>query len=479
MKNGLVKKQMVVYFCSIFVSIVALGGVLLLCAFQYFKQENYEKLERNARQAAAVTVANYERNQGAFVDEQIITTTYRILSNVTDSDFSLVDTAGEVVLQQRVNDYDYSQKQAPQSVIQTVISQGYYEETGTLGGVYNSVYHTVAVPVTTSAGETIGVLFAASSARSVALFLGEILRMFLISAVIVLVLAFVVLYFVTSQMVKPLKDMLQAMQSFTRGDFSVRLPVASYDEIGQLAMAINNMASSVAALESSRRLFTANVSHELRTPMTTISGFVDGMLDGTIPEEKREQYLKIVSIEIKRLSRLVRSMLDTARIEAGELELTLSIFDISEIVRQTIFTFEARLEEKQVEIMGLETDKVLVEADVDLIHQVIYNLVDNAVKFVEDKGYISVHYHSDEEMTYIAIRNSGAGIAKEETPKLFERFYKSDKSRSLNKQGVGLGLHIVKSIINYHKGDILVRSVLGEYTEFEISLPNPKTTEGA
>jgi signal transduction histidine kinase len=238
-------------------------------------------------------------------------------------------------------------------------------------------------------------------------------------------------------------------------------------------MAFNNMASTLATTESSRRSFVANVSHELKTPMTTIGGFIDGILDGTIPEEKRNQYLQVVSGETKRLSRLVRSMLDTSRIEAGEMQVHPALFDVSELNRQTVFTFERMIEEKQLCIEGLETDKVMIFADRDLMNQVVYNLVENAVKFVNVGGVISFHYRVEKNMTYVAIRNTGEGLSKAEVPQLFERFYKSDKSRSLNKNGVGLGLHIVRSIIQYHSGEVFVRSAEGEYTEFEFAVPAP------
>ena len=166
-------------------------------------------------------------------------------------------------------------------------------------------------------------------------------------------------------------------------------------------------------------------------------------------------------------------MLDTARIETGELHMNPTLFDISESIRQSVFSLEQTIEEKRVRIEGLETDKVMIWADMDLMHHVVYNLIENAVKFVNEEGVITFHYQQDAQRTYVAIRNTGEGLEKSEVPLLFERFYKLDKSRSLNKNGAGLGLHIVKSIVNYHKGEIFVRSEQGEYTEFEFCIPNP------
>ena len=251
----------------------------------------------------------------------------------------------------------------------------------------------------------------------------------------------------------------------------MRVPVEGYDEVSKLAMAFNTMASSLAAQDQTSRSFIANVSHELKTPMTTISGFIDGILDGTIPEEKQRHYLTIVSEEVKRLSRLIKSMLNIAKIEAGEMVIKPVPVDINDIVCRTVFTFEKAIEEKRLDIRGLDVDKIMVEADPDLIHQVVYNLIDNAVKFVNEGGYIEFSYTVDTAMTYIGVKNSGQGLTKEEVPRVFDRFYKTDKSRSLDKNGVGLGLHIVRSIINLHSGDIMVRSVEGEYCEFVFSLP--------
>ena len=227
----------------------------------------------------------------------------------------------------------------------------------------------------------------------------------------------------------------------------------------------------MADLESVRRSFIANVSHELKTPMMTIGGFIDGILDGTVPEEKRKQYLLIVSEEVKRLSRLVKSMLSIARIEAGDMKLNPEDFDINELVCRTVFSFEQKIEEKNLEIFGLESDEVFVNADNDLIHQVVYNLIDNAVKFINEGGRISFSYAQKDGKVFVSVKNTGVGIAQQELPRLFDRFYKTDKSRSLDKSGVGLGLYIVQTIINQHKGDLLVKSVEGEYTEFTFSVP--------
>jgi signal transduction histidine kinase len=205
--------------------------------------------------------------------------------------------------------------------------------------------------------------------------------------------------------------------------------------------------------------------------MTTISGFVDGMLDGTIPKEKHSEYLQIVSNEVKRLSRLVVSMLNLSKIEAGELELKYSNFDISSTIIDCLLNFEQEIEKKNIEVLGLdEIGSVIVSADRDMIHQVVYNLVDNAVKFTNENGEISVSVEEDGGKYSISIQNTGEGVSPDEIGRIFERFYKVDKSRSYDVKSAGLGLYLCKTIIDMHAGKISAESVQGQYIRFTISL---------
>ncbi|MBQ5322561.1 MAG: HAMP domain-containing histidine kinase, partial [Oscillospiraceae bacterium] len=336
--------------------------------------------------------------------------------------------------------------------------------------IYESSHYTVGIPI--KHGETtVALLFASTEATDGWFFIMDLIDIIFFCALIATAVSSIAIYFVTSRMTKPLREMAAAAKSFSTGDFTVRVHAEGEDEIAQLARSFNHMADSVADLESVRRSFIANVSHELKTPMMTIGGFIDGILDGTVPEEKRGQYLQIVSEEVKRLSRMVKSMLSIARIEAGDMKINPTDFDINELVCRTVFAFEQKIEEKKLEIIGLESDEVFVNADNDLIHQVIYNLIDNAVKFVNEGGCISFGYAQKDGKVFVSVKNTGAGIAQQELPRLFDRFYKTDKSRSLDKTGVGLGLYIVQTIVNQHKGDLLVKSVEGEYTEFTFSVP--------
>ena len=209
--------------------------------------------------------------------------------------------------------------------------------------------------------------------------------------------------------------------------------------------------------------------------MTTIAGFIDGILDGTIPPEKQEYYLKIVSTEVKRLSRLVRTMLDLSRIDNGELKLRPGRFDLTHTIFAALLSFEKAIEDKGLEVRGLEdAESLFVDGDPDMIHQVLYNLIENAVKFTNLGGYIEIRVEDKPDRNTVVVKNSGAGIPADEVEMIFERFYKTDKSRSQDKNGMGLGLYIVRTIIGLHGGEISVSSVENEYCQFQFWLPKNK-----
>ena len=232
------------------------------------------------------------------------------------------------------------------------------------------------------------------------------------------------------------------------------------------------MTNSLVQLEGMRKSFVANVSHELKTPMTTIGGFIDGILDGTIEPEKQSYYLQIVSDEVRRLSRLVQSMLSMAKLESGEFVLKPELFDFRELLCTIVVSQEQRIEAAKLNITGLdEIQSVSVNADKDLIHQVIYNLVDNAVKFTNETGTIDFKVKTDSKKLTFTITNTGKGIPESELPYVFERFYKVDKSRSANKSSTGLGLYIVKTIVKAHGGSITAASRENQFTAFSVVLP--------
>lgn len=406
----------------------------------------------------------------------------KMISQAINADIYVCNLNGEVVICKDLIDDDYtvndngtcvvhSVYKIPQSVIDRAVNGGFSEKNSTLDGVYSRQQLICAEPVTVD-GNVIMIAIAATpvSARTTDYF-QRYVKVFLIAAIMSFVIGAIGVYAFTVNLLSPLRDMSKATKAYAKGDFSYRVRVRGGGELESLLKAFNSMAGELALHESTRRSFVANVSHELKTPMTTIGGFIDGILDGTIPPEKQNYYLEIVSNETKRLSRLVVSMLNLSKIEAGELQLNPTDFNICNDIFNVMVSFEQPIEQKNIEILGLDRlEPTFVNADEDMIHQVIYNLVDNAVKFTKD-GQIIVNVLKDANAVRVQIRNTGVGIPSEELSRIFERFYKVDKSRSFDTKSTGLGLYIVKTIVEMHGGTVAARSVEDEYTEFEFTLP--------
>lgn len=267
------------------------------------------------------------------------------------------------------------------------------------------------------------------------------------------------------------EEISNVVSRYAEGDFDARAAVPEHSDLFEFASTLNRMAEFIEQNETTRKNFIANVSHELRTPMTTIGGFADGILDGTIPPEQHEKYTRIIADEIHRLRTLVNSMLNLSKFEAGEMQLRTKLFDVGQLLIKTVLMFEKRISDKNVDVEGLEDASMQLFADEDLMFQVLYNLIENAVKFVNEGGVISFSLHQENNTAFIIVKNTGEGLADDELPKVFDRFYKTDESRSKDKTGLGLGLSIARKIVHLHQGHIVVKSVKGEYTAFEIQLP--------
>ena len=413
--------------------------------------------------------------------------TLGILSSSCGADIFIVDAQGTTVIcseeylhADTPDNEEFRCRHQKTSISRQVINSAArvkeYRTTDRLGGIYDQSHFIVAVPFATMGNDgiehTVGFVFVASSASTISEFRGDIIRTVFFAAVIAASISFLMVYMLTYKQVKPLRQMVYAARKFSDGDFTTRIDFKSENEVGQLADALNDMGAKLAESETINRSFIANISHELKTPMTNISGYVNGILDGTIPYEQQDRYLRIISDETKRLARLVRSMLDLSRIDSGAMKLKKQRFNLSEVIFQALLSFEHRIEEKHIDIQGLdELDIITVNGDADLIHQVLYNLFDNAVKFTNEGGYIRVSATVQNKVVTVSIANSGIGVSTEELSHIFERFYKTDKSRSFDRQGVGLGLYIVKTIVTLHGGRIHAEGSEGNFCNIIFTLP--------
>ena len=266
-------------------------------------------------------------------------------------------------------------------------------------------------------------------------------------------------------------DFLKVCEMYAKGDFSEKIRDDADGIPKEIAGYVNALASDVENSEQTSKTFIANVSHELRTPMTTISGFVSGILDGTIPKSRQNEYLVLVSNEMQRLRILISSMLNMTRYESGTLTPNFKETNLTDLVVKTVLMFEKKIDDKRLEVEGLDSDRLVAVVDPDLMQQVIYNIVENAVKFVNEGGTLSFSFEKVGGINTVAIRNTGEGLTEEEIQQVFDRFYKTDSSRGKDAAGLGIGLSISRKIVHLHKGHIVVKSIYGEYTEFQIQIP--------
>lgn len=334
-----------------------------------------------------------------------------------------------------------------------------------------------AVPVMHE-GELLGVVLVSSPSDRWMGLLNVMVRTIVMASLWIMLAALIAVYFISERVSAPLREMRRAAKDFADGNFERRVLVQGNDEVAELGLAFNQMAQSLENLEKTRSSFIANVSHDLRSPMTTIAGFIDAIRDGVIPPEKQDYYLGVISSEVHRLSRLVSSLLDVTRIEAGERKFVMTPFDICEMGRQILISFEQQIEAKRLAVEFVcDEDSMTVLADHDAIYQIFYNICDNAVKFSQDDGIfrVSICHMTDldkdkKNRIQVSVYNQGMGISAEDLPLVFERFYKGDKSRGLDRRGTGLGLYIAKTIVAAHGEDIWVTSVEGKDCQFSFTL---------
>jgi signal transduction histidine kinase len=454
---------------------ILLSFVLLGCSFSSLFYNYMLREEKTSLSTNAQAVSSYVSTQNTLteVSDWDLRLSVSYGANVSGTDVLICDTTGKVTMC-ACKDFicEHQGKLIPETMRLSMDSSGFVYETGTLAGIYEDDRYLYGVPVLSATdGSLLGYVLVSTETKDMSTMMTKIIGLFLLTAIVVLLIAMVATVLLTRRQTEMLRDMAGAARQFAHGDFSARIYADGADEeVTELATAFNNMATSLERSESLRQEFISNVSHELKTPMTTIAGFMDGMLDGTIPQEKHAYYMATVSNEVKRLSRLVRSMLDISRLQSTGEAIQKSRFDVTETLGRTLLSFEQKIEEKQLDVqVDMPEKAVYVMANEDSITQVIYNLIDNGVKFAEKETPFLLTVAVSGGKALVSIGNHGPTIPPEELPLVFDRFHKSDKSRSMDKTGVGLGLYIVKTILGSHGEDITVESREG-LTTFTFTL---------
>ncbi len=452
----------------VLLAFLLLGASFATLSYQYTIRETRDLLARNAETIASFTSYTV-RNEGGFVGYNPTFQNYlNTVAQVTDSHILVTTNEGAVAY---ATDGQgelaaFVGHTLPQATVQSIVQNGSARGMSMLGGLYSEARYVVGLPITDEATGTLqGLVFTTAHMGDITAMWRDLSGIFVVTACVVILIAAILSSVTSLRQSKPMKEIAAAARQFGHGKLDVRVDVGDRrDEVGELADAFNAMAESLAKSEQRRTEFIANVSHELKTPMTSIAGFADGILDGTIPPEQERQYLQVISSETRRLSRLVRSMLDLSRLQSDE-RAAQQQFDICETMLRVLVSLESKVNAKQLNVDAqLPGDPVPVWGDQDAITQVCYNLLDNAIKFSKEGGRLEASITVKSSKAIISIGNEGQVIPPEELPLIFDRFHKTDHSRSVDRDGVGLGLYIVKTILNSHKEPITCTSEDGKTT---------------
>ena len=463
------------YFAAIIIFLVALlflGWILQVFMGNYLAKKAFSQLDNQAQVLSELTAAYYD--QGSLSSIQYLFN-LEIASRVADAQALICDNNGKILIcSEDPMGCHHQGLTLDGDLLNRAKKTGKSTDTGILSGIYTDNRYVCAKAIR-SGNTLIGIVLVSMPTTSTIAVLDRISDTFMFASLITAAIAVIVMGYLSRIMGNPLREMAKTASAFGHGnlDARVRLNRHQPQEVEELALAFNNMASSLQKSEYQRQEFVANVSHELKTPMTTIGGYIDGMLDGTIPPEKHRHYMQIVSDETKRLSRLVRSMLDISLLqsEGGIPDEKKTRFDISECAGQMLLTFEQKIVSKGLDVeVSLPDYPLFTVANRDAICQVIYNLIDNAVKFCPSGGVLGLKISTGDSKIYLSVENEGESIPPEELPLVFDRFHKLDKSRTQNRDGWGLGLYIVKTIVCSHGEDISVTSMDGK-TAFTFTLP--------
>ena len=473
--HGLYWRQMAVTVGMVALTLVLMGVSFFSLSYNYARGQKTDELLERAQVVSRLSVRYLESGRYLTMEElrqdQVFQQLAATAAMISDMDILVCDEEGHVLLSTDET-MEGQSITIPEGVMSAVLEQGTWAGRSRLDQIYQNKQFIGGVAVVNpTSGKTLGAVFTVSTSASIDDLWRAFAGLLLMTAFVVLMISFMASSITTMRQIKPIREMAQATRQYAECDFDIRMnDYGREDEIGELAASFNNMAESLQQTERQRREFIANISHELKTPMTTIAGYTDGILDGTIPPENEKQYLQIIANESRRLSRLVRRMLDVSQLQAMDPLRGGNHFDICESMRRVLISMEKKINDRHLDVdADIPDEPILVLGDNDMITQVIYNLLENAAKFAREGSTLYLGVAMMDGKARVTVRNIGDTIPAEELPLLFERFHKSDKSRSEDKDGYGLGLYIVKTILQQHKEEINVTSENG-VTTFTFSL---------
>ncbi len=471
MKRSIYVRLVITYLIY---GVIAFGVIFTFT--QKFTQHHMEEYEaENLYREAKLISTDYA---GSYYDSQIslneLQTNLETLAEYLSADINIISPEGVMLL----SSSNPAIAVAAENGLYTNTVKGFditdfgssYYTTGTFYGTYYNDVLTV-VSTLTVGYQTRGYVLIHKPMKLIMASSDDFTNITFYTVLIMFLFAFVILILFTRSIYQPLRKITTAAKAYAKGDFSQKLDIKSNDELEYLANTLNYMATELDTFEEDQRKFVSNVSHDFRSPLTSIKGYVEAMLDGTIPVEMQDKYLNIILFETERLNKLTQSLIDLNQFGNHGIHLDMTDFDINGIIRSTILTFEGKCQEKNLSFdLVLTGEDLFVHGDMTKIQQILYNLIDNATKFSKPNSSIKIETSIKNEKLFVSVKDSGIGISKENLNKIWERFYKIDSSRGKDKRGSGLGLSIVKEIVQAHGEHINVISTEGVGTEFIFSL---------
>lgn len=458
-------KFVIIYTIIIVMGFMIFGSTLNNLTENYFIQQKQAQLVHEAEKIASSLAIWYITG---FLEQDRLRFEIRFLRDYLNASILMINQNANVILNsdEEVILTDSLLRNIRDSIFKGKISV----EKTLIGEFQKKEYLIIGYPVVLNNQVISGILLVTSTDE-----LRQTLKMYnriiWLITLFEVILVLIITYALTRRIITPIKKLATVSRKIAEGDFSEKIqpPIYSNDEIGELIASFNYMTEKLENLEMMRKSFISNVSHELRSPLTSIRGFIEGILDKTIPDEKRDFYLNLVKEEVVKLNNLINQLLELSRLEWGKITLNINTFKIYSVIAEELVKFEQRIEEKKLEVF-LEIDETLiVKGDRDLISRVVHNLLDNAIKYNKECGKIYIYSEVEDSKAFITVEDTGIGIPENMQKLIWERFYKVDESRSLEK-GVGLGLSIVKEIVKLHKQNIWVESEEGVGTKFTFTL---------
>ncbi|MDY4231935.1 MAG: HAMP domain-containing sensor histidine kinase [Candidatus Faecousia sp.] len=462
------RRQFTMILCLLVAAILVIG-LSFLYLFDRYAQDHQKQSLDDTAQSVTELVQSYS---ATYLNSWEFRTNLAVAARASDNDIVICNSEGVVCICMERSNCEHLGKRLDSDTVDTLFQGEKAKLNKAVSTLYGDERMASAIAVLNSDGSRLCIVVVSVQKAAITALTEKMLRVFLLAALLILVAALLAIPIFTRREARPIQEMAAAARQIAHGNLDVRVPTGNEnEELEELAVAFNNMTLALKNSETIRNEFVANISHELKTPMTTIAGYLDGMLDGTIPPEKYRYYMELVSTEARRLSRLVRSMLDISRLrDQGIPADQKTNFDICEAAGQALLCFEQRINQKKLNVeIDMPDEGLTIHAAQDSVTQVLYNLIDNAVKFVNEGGTLSVRIRRHGNSAMISVGNTGKTIPPEELPLVFDRFHKIDKSRSNDRDGWGLGLYIVKTIVLAHGEDVYVTSQDGK-TEFTFSM---------